>query len=63
MKPYPKNLTGEDRRAMRRWTLIYLGLCGSIVASLFAYRTFEPNRGSNHAEVKMTVEDSGAPRR
>jgi hypothetical protein len=64
MKLFPKNPREQDRRAMRRWTLISLGLYGSIVAGLFMYATFTPNRDAGYATIRTTVaiEDSGVPR-
>ncbi len=55
MKPFLKNPSEEDRRAVRRWTLIYLGLFGPILAGFMIYLAFDRHRDANYAAIETTV--------
>jgi hypothetical protein len=41
MQKYPSNLSKEERRIARRWTLASVGLYGSVLAGLMLYGAFQ----------------------
>jgi hypothetical protein len=40
MQKYPSNLSQDERRLARRWTLGSIGIYGSMIAGMLLYTTF-----------------------
>jgi hypothetical protein len=49
MQKYPDNLSEDDRRIARRWTLASVGFYGSILAGFILYAAFHQSQVPNLA--------------
>jgi len=49
MQQRPGFLSGEDRRSIRRWLRIAIGVYGCLLAGFFAYLAFGQHRSADYA--------------
>jgi hypothetical protein len=55
MQERPGFLSGEDRRSIRRWRWISIGVYGCLLAGFIAYLTFNQHRAADYAAADQAA--------